>query len=218
VVNLLPRFYDVTDGCITIDGVDIRNASLKSLRRQIGVVTQETFLFNKTAFNNIHYGSDDKDEAEVIAAAQAAFAHDFIMNLPGGYDSIIGERGVRLSGGERQRVAIARALLRDPPILILDEATSALDTCAEREVQKALDLLMQNRTVIAIAHRLSTVRHADKIVVIKEGRVIEQGTHAELMARGGEYKRLYEMQFFLGEYSLDHYGEECAEPEAGARR
>ncbi|HUT51968.1 MAG TPA: ABC transporter ATP-binding protein [bacterium] len=217
VVNLLPRFYDVTDGRITIDGVDIRQATLKSLRHQIGVVTQETFLFNNTAFNNIRYGSDDKSEADVVNAAKAAFAHDFIMNLPGGYNAIIGERGVRLSGGERQRIAIARALLKDPPILILDEATSALDTCSEREVQKALDQLMENRTVIAIAHRLSTVRHANKIVVIKEGRVVEQGTHAELMARGGEYKRLYEMQFFLGEYSLDHYGAECGEGEAPSR-
>ena len=207
VVNLLPRFYDVSEGAITIDGVDIRKATLRSLRLQIGVVTQETFLFNDTVANNIKYGSDDKTIEEVIAAAQAAYAHDFVMKLPSGYDTVIGERGVRLSGGERQRLAIARALLKDPPILILDEATSALDTAAEREVQKALDSLVKNRTTIAIAHRLSTIRHASKIVVIKNGKVAEQGTHTELMAREGEYKRLYEMQFFLTEHATDHYSD-----------
>jgi subfamily B ATP-binding cassette protein MsbA len=207
VVNLLPRFYDATEGAVLIDGNDIRRATLKSLRLQIGVVTQETFLFNDTAANNILYGSEGKSREEVVAAAKAANAHDFILKLPNGYDTVIGERGVRLSGGERQRIAIARALLKDPPILLLDEATSALDTAAEREVQKALDLLMKNRTTIAIAHRLSTIRHADKIIVIKKGRVAEQGTHVELMARDGEYKRLYEMQFFLGEHATDHYGD-----------
>jgi subfamily B ATP-binding cassette protein MsbA len=214
VVNLLPRFYDVTGGKIAIDGTDIRKATFSSLRMQIGVVYQETFLFNDTVFYNISYGSDNKTKEDVVAAAKAAFAHEFIMELPGGYDTMIGERGVRLSGGQRQRIAIARALLKDPPILILDEATSALDTQAEREVQKALDTLMKNRTTVAIAHRLSTVRHADKIVVIKDFRVVEQGTHAELMALDGEYKRLYEMQFFLGEYATDHYGGKREEGQA----
>ncbi len=206
VVNLLPRFYDVTQGRITIDGTDIRDVTLNSLRMQIGVVTQETFLFNDTVANNIRYGSEEKRMEEIKAAARAANAHEFISRLPEGYDSLIGERGVRLSGGEKQRIAIARALLKDPPILILDEATSALDTSAEREVQKALDSLMKNRTTIAIAHRLSTIRHADKIVVIKRGEVVEQGTHNQLMDFAGEYKRLYEMQFFLGSYAEDHYG------------
>jgi len=165
-------------------------------------------------FYNISYGSDNKTKEDVEAAAKAAFAHEFIMELPGGYDTEIGERGVRLSGGQCQRIAIARALLKDPPILILDEATSALDTSAEREVQSALDSLMKNRTTVAIAHRLSTVRHADKIVVIKDFKVVEQGTHAELMALEGEYKRLYEMQFFLGEYATDHYGGKREEGQA----
>jgi ATP-binding cassette, subfamily B, bacterial MsbA len=207
VANLLPRFYDVTGGRITIDGQDIRNATFKSLRNQIGVVNQDTFLFNTTIIGNIKYGSEHKSDEEAMAAARAAYAHDFITCLPNGYQSTVGERGVRLSGGQRQRLSIARALLKDPPILILDEATSALDTGAEREVQKALDLLMKNRTTIAIAHRLSTIRHADKIVVIKDGKVIEQGAHVELMAHNGEYRRLYEMQFFLGKYATDHYGE-----------
>lgn len=208
VVNLLPRFYDVTEGKITIDGTDIKKASLKSLRMQIGVVTQETFLFNDTIHNNILYGSDGKNRQDAEKAARAANAHDFIMKLPENYDTVIGERGIRISGGERQRIAIARALLKDPPILLMDEATSALDTAAEREVQKALDSLMKNRTTFAIAHRLSTIRHADKILVMKQGRIAEQGTHVELMAKNGEYKRLYEMQFFLGEHAMDHYGKE----------
>ena len=203
VANLLPRFYDLREGRITIDGLDIRQVSLKSLRRQIGVVTQETFLFNDTVANNISYGTAGRSQAELEAAANAANALDFILKLPQGYDTVIGERGVRLSGGQRQRLAIARALLKNPPILILDEATSALDTEAEREVQKALDLLMQHRTTFAIAHRLSTIRHADKILVIEEGRVVEQGRHEELIARSGAYKRLYDMQFFLGEYETD---------------
>jgi len=214
VVNLLPRFYDVSEGSITIDGADIRHATLKSLRLQIGVVTQETFLFNDTVANNILYGSDNKTMADIVAAAKAANAHDFVLKLPSGYDTVIGERGVRLSGGERQRLAIARALLKDPPILLLDEATSALDTAAEREVQKALDSLVQNRTTIAIAHRLSTIRHATRILVIVNGKVAEQGTHIELMAREGEYKRLYEMQFFLGEHATDHYRDTDAGAEA----
>ena len=203
VVNLLPRFYDLQEGRITVDGVDIREASLQSLRRQIGVVTQETFLFNDTVANNIKYGSPERTQAEVEEAAKAANAHDFIVKLPQGYNTGIGERGVRLSGGQRQRLAIARALLKNPPILILDEATSALDTEAEREVQKALDLLMQRRTTFAIAHRLSTIRRADKILVMEDGRVVEQGTHEDLISREGVYKRLYDMQFFLGEYETD---------------
>ncbi len=207
VVNLLPRFYDVTEGRIAVDGVDIRNATLNSLRMQIGVVTQETFLFNDSVADNIGYGAPHKSLDDVVAVAKAARAHEFIMKLPQGYDSVIGERGVRLSGGERQRIAIARALLKDPPILLLDEATSALDTAAEREVQKALEQLMKNRTTIAIAHRLSTITHADKIVVIENGSIVERGTHRELMQTDGEYKRLYEMQFFLGEYATDHYGD-----------
>jgi subfamily B ATP-binding cassette protein MsbA len=205
VVNLLPRFYDATQGRITIDGLDIKKATFKSLRSQIGVVTQETFLFDGTVASNILYGSEGKPLEEVIKVAKAAKVHDFVEKLPKGYETEIGERGVRLSGGERQRIAIARALLKDPPILLLDEATSALDTAAEREVQAALDSLMAHRTTIAIAHRLSTITHADKIVVIKKGRMVEQGTHEELMKLGGEYKRLYEMQFFLGEFKTDHY-------------
>lgn len=203
VVNLLPRFYDLQEGRITVDGVDIRAVTLRSLRGQIGVVTQETFLFNDTVANNIKYGSPEKNQAEVEQAAKAANAHDFIIRLPQGYNTEIGERGVRLSGGERQRLAIARALLKNPPILILDEATSALDTEAEREVQKALELLMQNRTTFAIAHRLSTIRHADRILVLEQGRVVEEGRHDELIRRGGVYKRLYDLQFFQGETEAD---------------
>jgi len=199
VVNLLSRFYEVTGGKITIDGVDIRKATLRSLRRQIGIVSQETFLFNDSVENNIKYGALDRTHEEVVAAAQAANAHDFIEKLPAGYETIIGERGVRLSGGERQRLAIARALLRNPPILLLDEATSSLDTEAEREVQKALDNLMKNRTTIAIAHRLSTIRHADRIIVLSDGQIVEQGSHEDLLKNSGLYRRLYEMQFLIDE-------------------
>jgi subfamily B ATP-binding cassette protein MsbA len=195
LVNLLPRFYDVTDGQILIDGTDIRYATLESLRGTIGVVTQQTLLFNDTVRSNIAYGRPDIPEERVAEAARAADAHTFIANLPEGYDTLIGEQGVRLSGGQRQRLAIARALLKNAPILILDEATSSLDTESEREVQKALDRLMQDRTVLVIAHRLSTVRDVDKIVVLSEGQIVEQGSHEELMALGGEYKTLYELQF-----------------------
>jgi ATP-binding cassette, subfamily B, bacterial MsbA len=197
VVNLLPRFYDVTEGHITIDGTDVRKVSLKSLRQQIGIVTQETFLFNDTVENNIKYGIPGRGLEQVVGAAQAANAHDFIEKLPAGYQTVIGERGLRLSGGERQRIAIARALLRNPPILLLDEATSSLDTESEREVQKALDNLMKNRTTIAIAHRLSTVRNADRIVVMENGEIKEQGTHEQLLAGAGVYRKLYEMQFLV---------------------
>ena len=195
LVNLLPRFYDVTKGKILIDGMDIRHATLKSLRGQIGVVAQQTLLFNDTVRNNIAYGRPDIPEEEVIKAATMADAHAFIVKLPQRYDTVIGEQGVRLSGGQRQRISIARALLKNAPILILDEATSSLDTESEREVQGALDRLMEKRTVLVIAHRLSTVRNVDRILVLSEGRIVEEGVHKELMAIGGEYKKLYELQF-----------------------
>jgi len=195
LVNLLPRFYDVTDGTITVDGVDVRDAKLKSLRGLMGFVTQEVVLFNDTVRNNIAYGRADVDEQQVIAAAQAANAHEFITSLPLGYDTIIGESGVLLSGGQRQRLAIARALFKDPPILILDEATSALDTESERLVQQALNNLMRGRTTLVIAHRLSTIRSAHKIVVLDRGRIVETGSHEELLAKRGVYRKLYDLQF-----------------------
>jgi ATP-binding cassette, subfamily B, bacterial MsbA len=198
LVNLLPRFYDVTEGAITIDGVDIRAATLKSLRDQVGLVTQETVLFNDTVRANIAYGLKDVDEARLEAAARAALAHDFILDLPRRYDTVIGERGSRLSGGQRQRVAIARAILKDPPVLILDEATSALDAQSEQLVQEALTNLMKGRTTLVIAHRLATVRRADCILVLDGGDIKETGTHDELLRRGGLYKRLHDLQFSAG--------------------
>jgi subfamily B ATP-binding cassette protein MsbA len=195
LVNLIPRFYDVTKGQILIDGADIRELTLKSLRDQIGIVTQQTILFNDTVRKNIGYGSFDRSEDQVIEAARAANAHEFIQSLPQGYDTIIGEQGVKLSGGERQRIAIARALLKNAPILILDEATSSLDSESEFEVQKALERLMANRTVFVIAHRLSTIRKAGRILVVQDGRIVEEGDHKRLMALGGEYRRLYRIQF-----------------------
>ena len=195
LTNLLLRFYDVGQGSLLIDGVDVRNYTLASLRGQMAVVTQHTVLFNDTVRNNIAYGLVDCPEEVLLAAARAAHALDFIMALPQGFDTEIGESGLRLSGGQRQRLAIARALLRDAPILILDEATSALDNESEREVQQALDNLMHNRTTIVIAHRLSTIQNADRILVIKEGQLVEEGTHKELLALGGEYNTLYQLQF-----------------------
>jgi ATP-binding cassette, subfamily B, bacterial MsbA len=196
LVNLLPRFYDVTEGEVLIDGVDVREATLASLRAQIGLVTQETVLFNDTVRANIAYGMEDVDEARVESAARAAFAHDFILDLPRRYDTVIGERGSRLSGGQKQRIAIARAILKDPPILILDEATSSLDAESERLVQGALANLMRGRTTLVIAHRLTTVRDADRIVVLEGGEVREEGRHEELLRQaGGLYSRLHELQF-----------------------
>jgi subfamily B ATP-binding cassette protein MsbA len=199
LVNLLPRFYDVTSGAITVDGVDIRSVSLRSLRGQVGIVTQDTVLFDDTVASNISYGTSGATPAQVEAAARAANAHDFVAALDGGYQAKIGERGQRLSGGQRQRIAIARALLKNAPILVLDEATSALDTESELLVQEALTNLMMNRTSFVIAHRLSTIRRADAIVVIERGRIAEIGRHDELLARpDGVYAALYQLQLLEG--------------------
>jgi len=195
LANLVPRFMDVTKGRLTIDGLDVREITQASLRHQIALVTQEVILFNDTVFSNIAYGQHSADKAAVVAAAQAANAHEFIERLPQGYNTLVGERGVILSGGQRQRLSLARALLKNAPILILDEATSSLDTESERLVQQAIDRLMQGRTVIVIAHRLSTIRHANRIVVLDAGRIVEQGNHHALLKRGGLYAELYHMQF-----------------------
>ena len=195
LVNLIPRFYEVSQGTIKIDGHPLQEITQASLRRQIGIVTQQTILFNDTVRNNIAYGSPDKTEEDIIRAAQASFAYDFIQRLPEKMDTLIGEQGVRLSGGERQRISIARALLKDAPILILDEATSSLDSDSEAEVQRALENLMKGRTTFIVAHRFSTIRNVDRIIVLAQGRIVEEGNHDQLMELDGEYKRLYEIQF-----------------------
>jgi subfamily B ATP-binding cassette protein MsbA len=192
---LLPRFYDPEAGAIRMDGVDVRELTLVSLRKQIGIVAQDTFLFNDTVANNLRYGRPEASEEEVREAARNALALDFIEQLPQGFATVIGERGTRLSGGQRQRISIARALLKNAPVLVLDEATSHLDTESEVLVQRALGNLMQGRTVIVIAHRLSTIRRADRIFVLEKGRVVETGRHEELVGAGGMYQRLHELQF-----------------------
>ncbi|HEV7550913.1 MAG TPA: ABC transporter ATP-binding protein [Candidatus Angelobacter sp.] len=214
LVNLIPRFFDVATGAVKLDGHDIRDLTLASLRAQIGVVTQETILFNDTVRNNVAYGQPHVTEEAVIEAAKAALAHDFILRLPEGYDTMIGERGLRLSGGERQRIAIARALLKNAPILILDEATSSLDTESEALVQGALQNLISGRTVFVIAHRLTTVRHADRIVVLEGGCIADSGTHEDLLTRLGTYRKLYELQFMeLDPKMVDEPGIVVREPQ-----
>jgi subfamily B ATP-binding cassette protein MsbA len=195
IASLLPRFYDVTGGRITVDGTDIKAVTLDSLREQVGIVPQETLLFNGSVYDNIKYGRLDATEAEIIDAAKAANAHEFILNLPKGYETQLGDRGVNVSGGQRQRIAIARAILKNPHILILDEATSALDTESERLVQEALDRLMVGRTSFAIAHRLSTIKNADRILVLEDGKLVEDGNHEQLMAMDGLYAHLYKIQY-----------------------
>jgi ATP-binding cassette subfamily B protein len=195
LVNLLPRFYDVTTGAVTIDGIDVRDVTLESLRKQIGVVLQDSFLFSDTVMNNIRYGRPEATDAEVIAAAQLARAHDFIERLPEGYNTVLGERGAGLSQGQRQLLSIARAALANPRLLILDEATSSVDTRTERQIQAALEQLLAGRTSFVIAHRLSTIRNADQVLVLVKGEIIERGTHEELLAKQGFYYKLYMSQF-----------------------
>jgi subfamily B ATP-binding cassette protein MsbA len=195
LLDLIPRFYDVTEGSITIDGKDVRDVTLESLRKQIGIVNQETLLFNQTIQYNISYGSPEKSREEIIEAARAANAHDFIMAQPQGYQTMVGDQGSLLSGGQRQRIAIARAILVDPAILMLDEAASALDAESERLVQKAIEGLKGTRTILIVAHRLSTIMRADRIFVLEKGRIVETGTLEELLSLNGRFKQLYDMQF-----------------------
>ncbi len=193
-MSLIPRFYDVTSGAVLLDGHNIRDYTLESLRQQVSVVLQDVFLFYGSVRDNVLFGRPEAREQDMVAACQAAFAHDFIMQLPDGYDTLVGERGVKLSGGQKQRLSIARAVLKDAPILILDEATSSVDTETESLIQQAIERLMKGRTTIVIAHRLSTVRNADTIVVLEDGKIREQGSHDALMAARGLYQRLYSVQ------------------------
>jgi subfamily B ATP-binding cassette protein MsbA len=195
LLDLVPRFYDPSGGSIEIDGIDVRSVTQRSLREKIGIVTQQTILFDDTIRNNIAYGRPDLSIDLVISAAKAAHAHDFIIAQPDGYDSLIGENGIKLSGGERQRLAIARALLKNPPILILDEATSNLDSDSEKTVQAALEVLMKGRATLIVAHRLSTIQNVNRVYVMAQGRIVEQGSHAELLKLNGEFARLYNLQF-----------------------
>ncbi|MHB9033763.1 MAG: ABC transporter ATP-binding protein, partial [Anaerolineae bacterium] len=210
LINLIPRFYDPQEGRITVDGIDLREVTLPSLRKQIGIVPQETYLFSDTVRNNIAFGNPDAIDTEVEAAARAAQAHDFIEHLPKGYETRVGERGLGLSGGQKQRIAIARALLTNPRILILDEATSSVDAETEHTLQLALEEMMRGRTSIVIAQRLSTVRNADSVVVLKDGLVVERGTHEELLALGGEYSRIYNLQLKPQEVGFDRPAQESA--------
>jgi ATP-binding cassette subfamily B protein len=209
LVNLICRFYDVSEGSIRVDGIDVRSFSVADYRRHIGLVLQEPFLFYGTIAENIAYGKPNASREDIVAAARAAHAHEFILRLPLGYDSLVGERGQGLSGGERQRISIARALLIDPRILILDEATSSVDTETEKEIQRALDNLVRGRTTIAIAHRLSTLRKADRLVVLDRGEKVEEGNHEELMAHQGTYWRLYEAQQRQAAADLERIREEA---------
>ena len=193
--SLIPRFYDVTGGAVTIDGVDVRKMRLADLRSQIGIVQQDVYLFVGTVYDNIRYGRPDATREEVIEAAKNANAHDFIMSLPNGYETDIGQRGIKLSGGQKQRLSIARVFLKNPPILIFDEATSALDNESERVVQESLEKLAENRTTFVIAHRLSTIKSAERILVLTDEGIAEEGTHEELLEKKGIYEKLYSMQF-----------------------
>ncbi len=206
LINLIPRFYDVTEGRLLIDGIDIRDVTLESLRRQIGIVTQETFLFSASLRDNIAYGKPEATEREIIEAAKSAHIHDFIASLPNGYDTVVGERGVGLSGGQKQRVAIARALLMDARILLLDESTSSVDVDTEMRIQEAFSRLLEDRTAFVIAQRLSTVRNADRVIVLDKGTIAEQGTHEELLTKGGIYTSIYNLQFRSQEVQLDDSG------------
>ena len=197
LADLLPRFYEPSQGEILIDGIDTRHCKAYDLRNLMGIVSQESILFNDTVHNNIALGIENVTREKVIEAAKVANAHDFIMEMPEGYDTNIGDRGNKMSGGQRQRISIARAVLKNPPILILDEATSALDTGSERLVQEALNNLMLNRTSVIIAHRLSTIQHVDEIIVLEKGQIIERGNHAELLHKNGTYRRLYDLQIFV---------------------
>jgi ATP-binding cassette, subfamily B, bacterial MsbA len=207
VVSLLPRFWDVDRGRVLLDGIDVRSLRLADLREAVGVVPQEPALFSGTVRENIAYARPGASPAEVESAARAAHAHEFVERLPLGYDTVVGERGVKLSGGQRQRVAIARAILKDPAVLVLDEATSNLDAESERLIEDALEKLLVGRTTLIIAHRLSTVRRADRLVVVDHGRIVEEGTHADLLTRGGLYARLYQRQFREDVPSVEMVGE-----------